>query len=219
MSGRTLGGVWAFRRVRGVQRGECTWCRRPVPPRRQTWCDDPACLHEYKVRNDPGYARDATFARDRGVCGGCSLDTEAVRAELGRLLGVARALWMPPAVAVVVPAQVIGGVRWERHTSYERSPVDYPAARAASAAYSAARAAAGAPRSGDPERLIRPDEGVPHLWEMDHIVPVVEGGGGCGLDNLRTLCLACHRAETAALAARRARSRRVQGELFAGGAA
>lgn len=43
-----------------------------------------------------------------------------------------------------------------------------------------------------------------HLWEADHVVPVVEGGGGCGLDNLRTLCLPCHKAETAALAARRA---------------
>ncbi len=26
------------------------------------------------------------------------------------------------------------------------------------------------------------------LWEMDHVVPVAEGGGSCGLDNLRTLC-------------------------------
>ena len=35
------------------------------------------------------------------------------------------------------------------------------------------------------------------LWEMDHIVPVAEGGGGCGLENLRTLCWACHRKVTA----------------------
>ena len=38
-----------------------------------------------------------------------------------------------------------------------------------------------------------------HLWEADHIVPVAEGGGGCGLENLRTLCLACHKEATAAL--------------------
>ncbi len=31
-----------------------------------------------------------------------------------------------------------------------------------------------------------------HFWEMDHIVPVSEGGGVCGLDNLRTLCHWCH---------------------------
>ena len=45
-------------------------------------------------------------------------------------------------------------------------------------------------------------------WEADHIVPVVEGGGECGLDNIRTLCVPCHKDETAALAARRAQARR-----------
>lgn len=45
-------------------------------------------------------------------------------------------------------------------------------------------------------------------WEADHIVPVVEGGGCCGLENYRTLCVPCHRLETAALAARLAEARR-----------
>lgn len=43
------------------------------------------------------------------------------------------------------------------------------------------------------------------LWQVDHIVPVVEGGGCCGLEGLRTLCVPCHKAETAALARRRAK--------------
>ena len=37
------------------------------------------------------------------------------------------------------------------------------------------------------------------LWDADHLVPVVEGGGECDLENLRTLCLMCHRQETLAL--------------------
>jgi 5-methylcytosine-specific restriction endonuclease McrA len=37
------------------------------------------------------------------------------------------------------------------------------------------------------------------LWDADHIVPVTEGGGECDLDNLRTLCLRCHRDATAEL--------------------
>ena len=49
-----------------------------------------------------------------------------------------------------------------------------------------------------------------HLWEMDHIVPVVHGGGGCGLSNLRTLCRVCHGKATKALAAVRAKDRHVQ---------
>lgn len=43
--------------------------------------------------------------------------------------------------------------------------------------------------------------------EIDHIIPVIEGGGCCGLDNLRTLCLACHRRQTAGLAKRRSEER------------
>ena len=45
------------------------------------------------------------------------------------------------------------------------------------------------------------------LWDADHIVPVVEGGT-MTLDNLRTLCVPCHRSETAALRKRLAQARR-----------
>lgn len=31
------------------------------------------------------------------------------------------------------------------------------------------------------------------LWDADHIIPVKDGGGSCGLDNLRTLCIMCHK--------------------------
>jgi hypothetical protein len=45
-------------------------------------------------------------------------------------------------------------------------------------------------------------------WQADHTLPVIEGGGSCDLDNLRTLCTKCHAAETAKLAARRAEARK-----------
>ena len=58
-------------------------------------------------------------------------------------------------------------------------------------------------------------DGERSLWDADHVVPVVEGGGvrpGMTPDevlaNLRTLCVPCHKAETRALAARRAKARR-----------
>jgi 5-methylcytosine-specific restriction protein A len=31
------------------------------------------------------------------------------------------------------------------------------------------------------------------LWDADHILPVKDGGGMCGLENLRTLCISCHK--------------------------
>lgn len=35
--------------------------------------------------------------------------------------------------------------------------------------------------------------------QADHELAVAEGGGACGLGNLRTLCTPCHQRETAAL--------------------
>ena len=40
------------------------------------------------------------------------------------------------------------------------------------------------------------------LWDAEHILPVVEGGGECDLANIRTLCLVCHRRQTLELRAR-----------------
>ena len=31
------------------------------------------------------------------------------------------------------------------------------------------------------------------LWDADHIIPVKNGGGLCGLENMRTLCISCHK--------------------------
>lgn len=50
----------------------------------------------------------------------------------------------------------------------------------------------------------RRSRGTGDLWQADHINPVVEGGGECGLDNLRTLCTKCHKAATAQLRKRMA---------------
>ncbi len=44
--------------------------------------------------------------------------------------------------------------------------------------------------------LHRGMERTSSLWDADHVVPVSEGGGQCGLDNIATLCLPCHAVKT-----------------------
>jgi 5-methylcytosine-specific restriction protein A len=122
----------------------CRWCQLEIlARRRRTFCSV-YCVHQWRLRSDPGYLRDLVFARDRGVCALCATDTLAAFEALKRSRGSARTreleLW---------------GLR---SITARRS-----------------------------------------LWDADHIRPVAEGGGQCDLDNLRTLCLPCHREVTAEL--------------------
>jgi hypothetical protein len=130
-------GGWAPR----GKRIPCRWCGGEVPNRRRTFCS-PACVHQWRLRTDRGYLREQVFARDRGVCAACGLDTEALRKDKRKL-------------------------DWATRRQFEK---DWGRRR--------------------------------NLWDADHIVPVVRGGGECDLSNMRTLCLKCHRAATAALRAR-----------------
>jgi 5-methylcytosine-specific restriction endonuclease McrA len=120
----------------------CRRCGQPIPKGRRTFCS-PVCVHEWRLRTDPGYLRDQVFARDKGVCAGCGVDTVRQELDLKILRRKNRAAWEEKCRLLAIPLN-------------RRS----------------------------------------NLWDADHIVPVAEGGGECGLDNLRTVCLACHRAVT-----------------------
>ena len=146
---RAMAGGWVDRRSieRGPNgRGLCRWCELEVPPGRYTFCSA-YCVHEWKLRTQPGYLREQVFLRDRGICAACGVDTMAALRQLRRSRGANRAGLLE---------------KWK------------------------------------PGRRRRSS-----LWDADHIVPVVEGGGECDLENLRTLCLCCHREATAALRERR----------------
>lgn len=63
------------------------------------------------------------------------------------------------------------------------------------------------------ERIdFRVQHGIPasrnRFWDIDHIVPVVEGGGSSGPENLRSLCIPCHQRITRELAGKRAAERK-----------
>ena len=69
----------------------------------------------------------------------------------------------------------------------------------------------------DVDAVIREEWGIRVLgnswWEANHIVPVIEGGGLCGLENYETLSQGCHRLHTAELRRRMADNRRGQTAL------
>ena len=122
----------------------CRWCRLEIlARRRRSFCSE-YCVHQWRLRSDPGYLRDQVFARDSGLCALCGTDTVLAYKELkrsrGRLRAEALAMWG------------LGSIEARRS-----------------------------------------------LWDADHILPVAEGGGQCDMDNLRTLCLPCHREVTADL--------------------
>lgn len=127
-------------------RNLCRWCNLEVPRGRQTFCSD-WCVHEWKLRTDPGYLREKVLERDRGVCAGCGADCLAEFLRWKRSRGTLR-----------LRIQIEWGIRPGHRKSF---------------------------------------------WDADHIVPVVEGGGECDLDNIRTLCLRCHRSATAELRKKR----------------
>jgi len=144
---RASPGGWVNQRR---QKGICRWCGAAVPKGRFTFCND-SCVHEWRLRTDPGYLREHVFARDRGVCAQCGLDTEALRKDKRKLDWAARR-------------------QFERECGRRRQ-----------------------------------------FWDADHIIPVAEGGGECDLSNMRTLCLKCHLAATAALRQRRGAGARAGG--------
>lgn len=128
----------------------CRWCAIEVPKGRRTFCSDD-CVHEWRLRTDPGHLRDAVLGRDRGVCRSCRVNTLVAHGILKRSRGATRQRLLN---------------FWDLTQYTGRA-----------------------------------------LWEADHILPVVEGGGECDLSNLRTLCLRCHRMATLGLRLRRAEAR------------
>ncbi len=73
-------------------RNLCRWCNLEIPEgRRRTFCSG-FCVHEWKLRTDPGYLREQVLARDRGVCAACGIDCRAEFARLKRLRGSSRIL-------------------------------------------------------------------------------------------------------------------------------
>lgn len=162
----------------------CRWCRGPVLPPRQSWCSD-KCVGDYKDRYDAAHQRRQVKKRDKGVCASCGLDTTAFREELKQTY-----------YAAMRERSLKPDWRGEYyiHTSIlEKTPACMALLE----------------KHGFTLKDVSfSGHGMQDFWQADHTTPVVEGGGGVHWNELRTLCSACHRRETKALAGRRAAARK-----------
>lgn len=182
-------------------------CGRECQPPRRSWFSN-ACVHEWKIRNWPPYARDEVEKRDRGVCGSCGTDTGALMAPIKRGFAIE-----PPDEWAIAFGLGHDSPHLpqdpKRYWAINLKPDVQAALDVARWIYAEQCAEWRAQIIEYKAQLIA--DGWPvgrHFWEADHIIPVIEGGGQCGLENLRTLCLRCHRQATSALARRRAEARK-----------
>jgi 5-methylcytosine-specific restriction enzyme A len=148
-------------------RALCRWCQTEVEPPRRTFCSE-ECVHEHRIRSDPGYLRAKVYERDKGKCSNCGF--EAAEAE-ERIRSLHRTL-LKTAYNSQKYTQLTQALR-DLVNPLEQKGFDV------TLRYGSLR--------------------LTTLWNADHTVPVIEGGGECSLDGLRTLCIACHKKETADL--------------------
>lgn len=67
----------------------CRWCGQEVGKGRKTFCSD-SCVHEWKLRTQPGYLREKVFDRDQGVCAACGVNTTQLRNDMRKMDFAAR---------------------------------------------------------------------------------------------------------------------------------
>lgn len=180
-----------LRRELGRQRRECTWCGGPVSKGRIHYCSA-ACKDETLWRIHP-QAMLTRLERESGLrCAGCGV-------EFAWLLKVQTRARV--ALERTKDPDWPNAIVWGTRKRNRRGQKNQRRVRRWASLWRLTDSRGAVIRQWlrDTGRA----DGRGHLWEWDHIVPVIEGGGLCGRDGYRCLCIRCHKAETAKLAARR----------------
>lgn len=166
----------------------CTWCGGPVGKGRATWCSR-TCVEAFQLRCDPAAIRRHIEQTRPLVCAICWRDIAWLKSLEPRAKKAWHNLEYQPDRCRKGHLLINRRGRRNRRRTERWARLWGYGLRRSIRGWLACRGLAG-------------------LWEADHIVPVVEGGGLCDASGYRILCVPCHRHETAALAARRADARR-----------
>lgn len=185
---RAAGWHWHQRRAHVLPDGSkgCRMCMGQVTPPRRSFCGQPCVDRWLLLKGGSATCRGICEARDGGVCGLCGRDTRAIQARFDATREAARRADLEA---------VLAGKAGARHA----------AAVAPRGRSRAGRPAAGPALLDLAGRLgFRLEElaGPRSLWEAHHVVPLAEGGAYYEPSNLMTLCIPCHRHETAMFNAR-----------------
>lgn len=182
-----MAAVPGFRKLRSInaallrtlldrQKGECTWCGSVIPKGRSAWCGD-GCVKAFKERCDPNYARSIVEKRDAGICKLCGRDTIKSEREWRALKLVRpreqnlrrRVALLKHSAEVALMAIKLTDAANEDQVKNNLSVAERALESMAQHGYARGR------------------------WrEVDHEVPVCEGGGLCDPSKLRLLCGTCH---------------------------
>lgn len=168
----------------------CRWCGTVVKSPRRAWCSQ-ECVKEYDDATalmTSGGQRSHLLKLEKGVCRSCGLDAEKLQKQMRRAYRLLMHFWEVP---------------WMRRSGLPRWA---PADRYSHKRLNAMRAVGELVKRRNGDRKPGKLDMWRSWWEADHITPLVEGGQHTA-DNLRTLCIWCHRDETAKLATRRAEHR------------
>jgi hypothetical protein len=151
----------------------CRWCGLDVHrlSKKRRTFCSDECVHEFNIRSSASYIRIYIAKRDKYICQICGLDCK----------GFVRQLWryVNDHIQELQKNPVYAGHNNYRH-AMKVLQVEF----------------------FDLHNMEWVNtHGRSTFYDIDHIHEVIKGGGQCGEENLRLLCLACHRKETARLRA------------------
>jgi len=160
-------------------KGLCRGCHQPLPKRKRSWCSN-ECYQRY----DPNRVRFHCWERDKGVCSECGVDTERMSKRAKSMMDFYG--W----TSQMHPRFWEGGnftkkFLRERHDRATKIFVRWKPKLQQAIDNRRRRMFA----HGWPSYSCR------DWWEMDHVVPFSEGGITV-LENVRTLCVPCHKKRT-----------------------
>ncbi len=158
----------------------CKWCGTRLQGRRRAWCSD-ACVDEYRIRVDSGFARQKLVETRGGcVCASCGLDMIELERPVRDAWRAWRDLYWHYCRAGRNKRQEMKPKVDEKFQSYislaeEMEKQGWPYGIAGTTWQDAHYSSR--PRS---------------MWQLDHIWPWRYGGSYMGLDNMQVLCHKCH---------------------------